>query len=471
MSLRKMFRLRHTLAFRLTLWYWGIFTISSLAAFLTCYLLGTSGMNEYRDRTLLGELAEFSSLLASKGMDGVKFAIVHESESAGVSDMFIRVVSPRGDLLASSDMSAWGDLGISKAALEQISTGATHVFETSPVWGYEHDARILYGRIGPDKILQIGESLRDDERFKEVFGKVFGTAMAGLMVFAALTGWFMARRALLGVEEVTRTAQQVSKGALEQRVRVKAKGEEIQRLTITFNGMLDRIDALIAGMREMSDNIAHELRSPLTRIRGVAEMTLSTGKSMNEYKEMAANTIEECDHLLTMINTMLDVSEAEAGASKLSFEEIDIAGIVRDACELYQPAAEGEGITIIPAISGSLSVYGDLHGLRRLVVNLLDNAVKYTPAGGTVTVSVQEDKGQVLISVDDTGVGISEGDLPHIFSRFYRCDQSRSQAGVGLGLSLAKAIARNHGGNITVTSGLGQGSRFTVVLPRRAFSH
>jgi signal transduction histidine kinase len=252
---------------------------------------------------------------------------------------------------------------------------------------------------------------------------------------------------------------------------VKAKGEEIQRLTITFNGMLDRIDALIAGMREMSDNIAHELRSPLTRIRGVAEMTLSTGKSMNEYKEMAANTIEECDHLLKMINTMLDVSEAEAGASKLSFEEIDIAGIVRDACELYQPAAEGEGITIIPAISGSLPVYGDLHGLRRLVVNLLDNAVKYTPAGGTVTVSVQEDKGQVLISVDDTGVGISEDDLPHIFSRFYRCDQSRSQAGVGLGLSLAKAIARNHGGNITVTSGLGQGSRFTVVLPRRAFSH
>ena len=146
------------------------------------------------------------------------------------------------------------------------------------------------------------------------------------------------------------------------------------------------------------------------------------------------------------------------------------ASIVRDACELYQPSAEGNGVTIIPEISGSLPVYGDLHGLRRLVVNLLDNAVKYTPAGGTVTVSVQEHQGHVLVSVDDTGAGISEDDLPHIFKRFYRCDQSRSQAGVGLGLSLAKAIARTHGGNITATSVIGKGSRFTVILPRRSLS-
>ncbi len=471
MSLRKIFRLRHTLAFRLTLWYWGIFTISSVVAFLVCYVLGTSGMSEHRDREFLRELTEFSSLLASKGMDDVKSAIVHETESGGVADIFMRVLSPKGDLLASSDTSSWGTIGISKAALERIRTGATHVFETSPIWGYRHEARILYGSIGDDKILQLGEMMADDERFKEVFGKIFGTTMAGLMVFAALIGWFMARWALRDIEEVTKTALQVSKGAFEQRVHVKAKEEEVQKLTATFNGMLDRIEALIAGMREMSDNIAHELRSPLARIRGVAEMTLSTGNSMNEYEEMAANTIEECDHLLKMINTMLDVSEAEAGASKLSFEQIDMASIVRDACELYQPSAEGKGVTIIPKISGSLPVYGDLHGLRRLVVNLLDNAVKYTPAGGTVTVSVQEHQGQVLISVDDTGVGISEDDLPHIFSRFYRCDRSRSQAGIGLGLSLAKAIARNHGGNMTVTSVLGQGSRFTVVLPRRPLSH
>jgi signal transduction histidine kinase len=470
MFLGKISRRRHTVAFRLTFWYWGIFTVSSLAAFLICFVLGTSGMTEYRDQSLLRELAEFSSLLGSEGMGGVKSAILHETESAGVGDMFIRIMSPTGDLLASSNTSSWGNIGISKAALERIKTGAIYVFETSPIWGYERDARVLYGGIGPDKILQIGESMEIDERFKKVFGTVFGTTMAGLMVFAAFTGWFMARRALLGVEEVTRTALRVAKGAFGQRVQVKAKGEEIGKLTITFNGMLDRIDALISGMREMSDNIAHELRSPLARIRGVAEMTLNAGKSMNDYEEMAANTIDECDRLLEMINTMLDISEAEAGASKLTLEEIDVASVVRDACDLYQPLAEGKGVLIISRISGSHPICGDIRRLQRLVVNLLDNAVKYTSPGGTVTVSVDEQQGQMVFSVEDTGVGISEDDLPHIFRRFYRCDRSRSEAGFGLGLSLAEAIARTHGGKMTATSVLGKGSRFTVILPRRSLS-
>jgi signal transduction histidine kinase len=287
------------------------------------------------------------------------------------------------------------------------------------------------------------------------------------MVFAAWTGWFMARRALLGVEEVTRTALRISEGAFKERVHVQAKGEEIQRLAATFNGMLERIEALITGMREMSDNVAHELRTPITRIRGVAEMTLNAERSVNDYEDMAANTIEACDRLLGMINTMLDVSEAEAGASKLTFAEIDMADVVRGACELYQPAAEGKGVTLISRISGNHSVYGDIRRIQRVVVNLLDNAVKYTPPGGTVTVSVNEQQGQVVISFDDTGIGISEDDLPHIFRRFYRCDRSRSEAGFGLGLSLAKAIVGAHGGNITATSVLGKGSRFTVILPRR----
>ena len=470
MWLRKMFRLRQTLAFRLTLWYWGVFTASAFVAFLIFYVFITSVIRERRDQDLLEDLAEFSFLLASKGMEELKTHILDETESDGVDKIFIRVMSPEGDLFVSSDTSSWGAIEIDAAALKGLSAGATHVFATLPMPESDHESRVLYGSIGPDKILQIGKSLEDDEQFREVFWKVFGPTMAGLMVFAALTGWFIARRALLDVEKVTRTALRISKGAFDQRVQVKAKGEEIQRLAITFNGMLDRINALITGMREMSDNIAHELRNPITRIRGVAEMTLNAGKSINEYEDVAANTIEECDRLLEMINTMLDISEAEAGASKLAVEEIDIASVVRDACELYQPSAEGKGVTVLARTSASHRIYGDLRRLQRLVVNLLDNAVKYTPPGGTVTISVEEQQEQVGISVDDTGVGISKDDLPHIFRRFYRCDRSRSEAGVGLGLSLAKAIARTHGGDITATSVLGNGSRFTVTLPRRSLA-
>jgi signal transduction histidine kinase len=311
-------------------------------------------------------------------------------------------------------------------------------------------------------------SLEGDQRLLEVLQRIFSGTMAVLTVLGAIVGWFMARRALVGVEELTRTATDISKGAFEQRVSAKDRGDEINRLATAFNVMLDRIGELVAGIREMSDNIAHDLRSPITRIRGIAEMTLITSKSMDEYKTMATDIIEECNRILEMVNTMLDISEAEAGAIKLIMEKTDMARIVQDACELFQPAAAEKGLTLTSRISDTDNpfVYGDIQRLQRMIANFLDNALKYTPSGGTVTVSVDENEGQVVISISDTGIGISKDDLPHIFTRFYRCDQSRSQAGIGLGLSLAMAIAKAHGGNIAAASNPGKGMKFTVTLPQ-----
>jgi heavy metal sensor kinase len=324
----------------------------------------------------------------------------------------------------------------------------------------------LYGVIGPGKLVQIGRSLEDDELFMEAFRDRFVLLMTGLIIFGGLIGWFMARRALQGVEEVAQTAEDISKGAIERRVPLKARGAEIDRLATTFNDMLDRIHALICGMREISDNIAHDLRSPLTRIRGVAEMTLTSGKSVGEYESMAGNTIEECDRLLEMIETMLAISELEAGAGNLAVEEVDMAGVVEDACELFQPLAEDKGISVVTEVVTSSFVNGDTQRLQRLVANLLDNAIKYTESEGTIRVSLDGDEAQVLLSVKDTGEGISGDDLANIFERFYRCDPSRSKAGVGLGLSLVMAIVRSHGGDVAVTSYPGKGSTFTVSLPR-----
>jgi signal transduction histidine kinase len=281
----------------------------------------------------------------------------------------------------------------------------------------------------------------------------------------------MARRALQGVEEVTQTATEISKGALETRVPVKARGDEIDRLATTFNSMLDRIHALITGMREMTDNIAHDLRSPISRIRGFAEMTLTTRGSLDEYETMAANTIEECDRLLGMINTMLDITETEAGAGRTTREAVDLSALVQDARELFQPLADDKGIALAADVPAGVLVLGDVQRLQRMVANLLDNAVKYTAPGGRVTVTMRSDARTVFVTVSDTGIGISESDLPQIFNRFYRGDRSRSQAGSGLGLSLAQAIASAHGGSITVSSSPGKGSTFTVTLPLLPVSH
>jgi signal transduction histidine kinase len=276
----------------------------------------------------------------------------------------------------------------------------------------------------------------------------------------------MARRALSGVEAITKTARLISRDALEERVPVKTHGDEIDQLATTFNSMLDRIETLITGMKEMSDNIAHDLKSPVTRIRGIAEITLSTGKSLPEYKSMAASIVEESDRLLGMINTMLAISKMEAGVGELKKAEIDLAMVTGEACELFYPLCEDKKVELTCHLPPHLIFNGDVSKIQRMISNLIDNAIKYTPSGGKVTVSLEgNDRSGIKLRVEDTGVGIGEKDLPHIFERFYRCDQSRSEEGTGLGLSLARTIARAHGGDIGAESIPGQGSTFTVTFP------
>jgi heavy metal sensor kinase len=279
-------------------------------------------------------------------------------------------------------------------------------------------------------------------------------------------GWFLARRAVSGVESITRTAQKISGGTLDQRVPVQKRGDEIDQLASTFNKMLDRIQALLAEIKEMNDNIAHDLRSPIARIRGIAEITLTNSKTLNEFESMAASTIEECDRLLDMINTMLIISKTESGVSQVSYEEVNLSDIVRRACELFEPMAEDKGLALSCTVPNGTYLMGDTPMIQRMLSNLIDNAIKYTPMGGRVDIDVSENPFQGIVVVRDTGIGISAAEVPRIFERFYRCDQSRSQAGIGLGLSLARAIARAHGGDITVNSVSDQGSTFTVTLSK-----
>jgi heavy metal sensor kinase len=471
MYLKKILRLPGTLAFRLTLWYAGIFTISALVSFAALYLVMSSVIQEHGDKDLLDDMEEFSTILATQGLDQVKTEMAWEASSDGAGNIFLRLLSKDGRELDSTDMSLWRGIGPSTHALENLRTGASHVFETLTLPQHEHQVRMVYGMIGPDTILQIGESLEEDEKFLAIFREVFLPIMTIMTLAAAVMGWFIARRAIAGVEEVTQTAIEISKGALDRRVPVKVRGDEIERLATMFNDMLDRISALIREMREMSDNIAHDLRSPLARIRGAAEMALTTSSSVDEHKAIAAGMIEECDHLLGMINTMLDIAEAESGAGKLVLEEVDIADMIRRACELFRPIAENNSITMTTELPDRCVVRGEPRKLQRMIANLLDNALKYTPSEGIVKVSLTVNNGQIAISISDTGIGISEEDLPHIFKRFYTCNKSQPPHGTGLGLSLVRAIARSHGGHVNVTSHPGKGSTFTVTLPRRPLSH
>jgi len=450
----------------LTLWYAGIFTLSSCVAFLLFYILITSFIQERTDQELLSQVNRFSTLLVTEGFEAVKNDAVIEAQAAGIKKVFFRLLSLKGQVFSSSNISYWKDININETAIRELLQGSSHVFETITIPDYKDKVRILYALLSPSIILQVGQAMESYSRFLDAFKGIFIITMTFLIILAAGVGWFMARRAVSGVEAITQTAQSISGGTLGKRVPVKERGDEIDQLAMTFNQMLDRIQTLVTEIKEMSDNIAHDLRSPITRIRGIAEVTLTDGKSMDEYENMAASTIEECDRLLDMINTMLMISKTESGVDKLSFERIDLANLVREACELFEPTAEDKSVTLSCEVPQKSHLVGDNRTIQRMLSNLLDNAIKYTPSGGTVSVSVSEnDERNIVITVKDTGIGISPNDLPRIFDRFYRCDQSRTTLGIGLGLSLARAIARAHGGDITVTSLLNQGSIFTVTLP------
>jgi len=471
MFLRKRLRVTGKLAFRLTLWYAVIFTVSCFGALMVFYLATASVIHYHTDLELTKDAKEFSSIYAAKGVGDLRAAMLIELESEGADNMFLRLLDGRGKEVTLPIGSAWNGAASGQAAIHRLNEGEDRFFETMAIPDRPYPFRVLTANIAPDIIMQIGQSLEDDERLIQACREVLSAILGLVALLSAVGGYLFARRALAGVGEVTKTANEISKGAFERRVEIKGRGEEIDTLAETFNRMVEKIEILIREMKEMTDNIAHDLKSPITRIRGAAEATLTGGNLPRDFALMSGSIVEECDRLLVMINTMLDISEAEAGVAKLAIEDLDVAEVVREACDLFQPVAESNQVKVIQRLTEDAMILGDKMKIQRAVSNLLDNALKYTPQGGTVTVSVEGKDDQVVLSVIDTGPGVSDRDLPHVFDRFFRGDRSRSLPGTGLGLNLTLAIARAHGGDVKVTSVPGQGSTFTMTLPRSPLLH
>jgi heavy metal sensor kinase len=469
MPFARLIKLPRTLSFRLTLWYGIIFTLSACLAFFFFYMLISTNLRQRMDSRLSDKISEFEAIYNLQGLEEVKAAVMLESQAAGEKKFFFRLLYASGVAFSSSNMSYWQQIGINRQAVNLLFEGHKRVYETLHIAGRQDRVRVAYGIIGRGVVAQLGYSMESDTAFIAIFKKIFLITMFGLIGTAILVGWFMARRALSGVEAVTRTAHQISESDLSRRVPIMARHEEIDRLAVTFNQMLDRIEKLVAGIREMGDNIAHDLKSPVARIRGMAEMSLSGESNRENDLSLAASTIEECDRLLDMINTMLMISKTDAGATEVTVADVNMADVVQGAVALFSPLAEDKGLSIVCRTPDRLMVEGDLKLLQRAMANLVDNAIKYTPAPGMIDIRVVGD-GQrdenIKVSVRDSGIGIGADDLPKIFNRFFRCDQSRTTCGSGLGLSLASAIARAHGGEIDVESTVGKGSVFTLRLPR-----
>jgi heavy metal sensor kinase len=451
-------------AFKIAISFAGAFVIVATAAFGILYIALSSNLQARLDDILKKQASDLKLLYDSGNRDLFAEEINRQARYEGVDRMFVVVMNYNSGPVIKTDMTPWKGIPgtlLSKNKLQQNG----EMFLSLAVPERRHKVRIIISILNDGNFIAIGRTLRDNDEVMEDFREVFSAAFSIILLMGALAAWFVAKRAMQGVERVTKTAGIIGTEGLSSRVPVGNEGREIAELANAFNGMLKRIEALIADMRSVTDNIAHDLKSPLTRIRGIAETTLTGSQDMPEYREMAGNVIEECDRMVSMINTMLEIARTDAGIGRPGSLKVDISVILKDITEIYEALAQDKGIKLSLDISETLpEVLGDKSMLQRAMANLVDNAVKFTPAGGRVTVSAKADTDGIMVSVNDTGPGISETDLPHIFERFYRGEKSRSTPGSGLGLSLVMSVAKAHGGDVTVKTS-SKGSTFQLSLP------
>jgi signal transduction histidine kinase len=292
------------------------------------------------------------------------------------------------------------------------------------------------------------------------------------VVLALLGGWFVTRRVLGRIDSMTDTTRGIMEGNLSGRLAIAGTNDEFDRLAGNLNLMLDRVEELMVGLKQVSDNVAHDLKTPLTRLRNGAEEALRTARSSDDYRGALEKIIEEADNLIRVFNALLMIARAEAGNAREGMGEFDVAEVARDVAELYEPVAEEAGVSLTVEVPDQLRLFGSRELVGQAIANLVDNALKYAPVGNdgaappSVTVRAMRRDDMVDLVVADTGPGIPEADRARVLERFVRLENSRSRPGFGLGLSLAAAVARLHGGALRLEDNR-PGLRAVVSLPIR----
>ena len=372
-----------TVCGRLTLSYTLLFGILSFAAFLLVYVHIAHNLNQRTDDRLRATIRELIKTREESGITGLQKEFILESTATGKERIFFRLFDPKGNQVASSDLTTWKNLENFSAKIQQSKEQIIRIH----IPAREYPARIITVRLEDDFLLQAG-TVDDKDEVLESYRETFSTAYLLILFLGGIGAYLIALKAMGGVREVTEAAARMAVGDLAQPISKGDRGEEIEGLAAMFNTMQKRVAVLIGELKAVVNNVAHDLRMPITRMRGVAETTLTRDAGKSSYRDMAITVIEESDRLVGQLNTILELAEIDAGLKVLTMEEVDLAKIVNVAAELYQPAVAERDLELSIQIDRQpLPVNGNLNSLQRLLANLLDNAIKFTPAGGRIDIT------------------------------------------------------------------------------------
>ena len=450
--------MRRTLGLRLSLWYAVVFIIGLVTLSGLTYALLAAALVQRDHDIIFATLREYASRYELGGLGAIQRAVELEERTGDQERFYVRVVGRGADVLFTRSPQGWGGY-----AQEDLSGARSDS-------GDAHDTRavleVASAQLSDGTILQVGKSNEIRLALLRKFQWIVGLVSVIALGIGITGGLILTKSTVQPIYDLIGVVQGIIRtGRTDTRVPDRrAGGDAVDELSALFNTMLDRINALLGAMGQSLDNVAHDLRTPIARLRGVAERALQGG-SPAEQKEALESCLEESERILSMLNTLMDISEAETGVVQLRREPVSIRGLLEQVVELYEDVADVKRITVTLEPGDDLTVSAAPDRLRQVFANLVDNAIKYTPEGGRVTLTAARDDAFAVVTVTDTGQGIAPEHLPRIWERLYRADASRSSRGLGLGLSLVKAYVEAHAGTVEATSQPGQGSTFTVRLP------
>ena len=448
-----------TQAFRIVLIYVFVFAVSATVLVGFTYWNTERALDAQTDQIIDAEILGLSEQYQRLGLRGLADVVVSRSLNGG-SGLY---------LLAD---------GVGRTLAGNLDEWPRRVAHDGEFIEFDYDRRVqgqlvsrrargrAFALVGGFELL-VARDVYERHLTKRLFTTTLPWSVGLMLLFGLVGGALMSRNVLRRLEQINRTSAEIVAGDFSRRVPVTGTDDEFDELAENLNHMLDRTERLMKGMREVADSVAHDLRTPLTRLRGMAELALSPNAEPAATREALADCVEESERVLAMLNTLMDITEAEAGMMKLQRVPVDLCQLVREVVELYQYVAEERKVTLHTELPAACEADMDRNRIRQVFANLLDNAIKYTPEGGRVTIAVRDEPDQAVAVFRDTGIGIPAEEQEKIWARLYRGDKSRSQRGLGLGLSLVKAVVEAHGGKVTVSSHANEGSEFTVKLPKK----